>query len=106
MDSWFLLDQCRLIYNRPWKLWKCSPVPPSRLKQPGVALFLVPAGGRNADHLEETCAGREGAMMEGVIQQTNAGYNVEEDDVLQRNLGGGSKQFLFSPLFGEDSHFV
>ena len=51
-----------------------------------MALFLVPAGGRNADHLEETSAGRAGAMMEGVIQQTNGGSNVEEDDVLQRYL--------------------
>ena len=31
--------------------------------------------------------------------------NPMEKNPMDGNLGGGFKHFLFSPLFGEDSHF-
>ena len=30
---------------------------------------------------------------------------MQVNEPSQKNLGGGFKDFLFSPLFGEDSHF-
>ena len=74
-----------------------NPVVPNRLQRPTSVAFhgdvmFVTVGVSEADELEKigNCAEAKVLDLTGVNSPS---------------LGGGFKHFLFSPLFGEDSHF-